>query len=95
LPEGRYQLFETRQFLSDLQRLDPSVRSQIEKKLRGYVYPQLRQEPHVGSNIRKLKEWSPETWRYRIGDWRFFYEIRDNEKRVTMTTLSHRREAYR
>ena len=95
MADGRYQIFETRQYQSDLKRLDSSVRSQIEKKLQGYVYPQLRQEPHVGSNIRKLKEWSPETWRYRIGSWRFFYEIRDGEKRVYMTTLSHRREAYR
>ena len=95
MADGRYQIFETRQYQSDLKRLDSSVRSQIEKKLQGYVYPQLRQEPHVGSNIRKLKEWSSETWRYRIGSWRFFYEIRDDEKRVYMTALSHRREAYR
>lgn len=71
------------------------MRVQVQKKLEGYVYPQLRQEPHVGKNIRKLKCWVPETWRYRVGDWRFFYEIHENDRTVTLTTVDHRRDAYR
>ena len=95
MAEGRYKIFETRQHSSDLERLDASVVSQIRQKLQSYVYPQLREEPHVGLNIRKLKDWTPEMWRYRIGQWRFFYEIDEKEKRVYMTVISHRREACR
>ena len=95
MAEGRYRVFETRQFLSDLQGLDSSVRSQVQKKLEGYVYPQVRQEPHVGPNIRKLRDWTPDTWRYRIGPWRFFYEIHESDRIVYWVALAHRSEAYR
>ncbi len=46
--------------------------------------------PHV----RKLKGVSPDTWRYRIGAWRFFYEIDDDEGVVFMIAASHRGSAY-
>ncbi len=91
----RYRIFETRRFLADLEKLDPSVRAPVRKKLENYVYLQLRHEPHVGKNIRKLQNWVPETWRYRIGDWRFFYEIHENDRTLYFTALDHRREAYR
>jgi len=35
-----------------------------------------------------------ETWRYRIGSWRFFYEIDDDERIVFMLAASHRSSAY-
>ena len=95
MAEIPYRIFETRQFLSALQHLDPSVRLPIQKKLETYVYPQLHHEPHAGSNIKKLRGWSPQTWRYRIGPWRFFYEIHDEERMVYLLTLTHRRDAYR
>ena len=62
-------------------------------KLRRLVYP-LREHPHFGPHIRKLKGYAPETWRYRIGSWRFFYEIDDGERVVSMIAASHRGSAY-
>jgi mRNA interferase RelE/StbE len=41
-----------------------------------------------------LRGWEPDTWRYRIRDWRFFYEIDEDEKLVILTAAHHRREAY-
>jgi len=38
--------------------------------------------------------YAPETWRYRIGAWRFFYEIDEEEKVVLMIAASHRGSAY-
>ncbi len=67
----------------------------MEDKLHEHVYSQLRTEPHFGPNIKRLKNWRPPTWRYRIGRWRFFYEIDDLEKIVLMTAADHRRSAYR
>ena len=64
------------------------------RKLQTVVYPQLKQHPHFGPHIRKLKQYEPETWRYRIGAWRFFYEIDDRERLVLMTTASHRSSAH-
>ena len=45
-------------------------------------------------NIKKLKDFKPETWRYRIGSWRFFYEINEQERIVFMLAASHRSSAY-
>lgn len=34
-------------------------------------------------------------WRYRIGDYRVLWELRDKELLVVVITLGHRREIYR
>jgi mRNA interferase RelE/StbE len=92
---NRYRIFETEQFQKDLARITKSGQSKLIRKLRDYVYPQLKQHPHFGPNIRTLKDFEPETWRYRIGAWRFFYEIDEKEKIVFIIAASHRSSAYR
>ena len=89
-----YRIFETDPFTKDLRVLARAGEKRILEKLRETVYPQLRAQPHAGPNIRKLVNWSPESWRYRIGSWRFFYEIDEQEKTVLMTAASHRSSAY-
>jgi mRNA interferase RelE/StbE len=91
---NKYRIFETEQFQKDLHHITKSGHGKIAQKLREFVYPQLRQHPHFGSHIKKLKGFSPETWRYRIGAWRFFYEINEDEQIVFMITASHRSAAY-
>ena len=66
----------------------------IRKKLREYVYPQLRQNPHSGKNIKKLRSYKPDTCRYRISDYRFFYEINEDERLVFMIAASARKDSY-
>jgi mRNA interferase RelE/StbE len=89
-----YRVFETDQFQKDLDTIAKSGEPAVLRKLREAVYPQLRQTPHFGPNIKKLKGWEPETWRYRIGSWRFFYEIDEKARIVFMTAASHRGSAY-
>ena len=91
---NKYRIFETEQFQNDLRRITISGQSKIAQKLRKYVYPQLRQHPHYGPNIKKLKDFHPETWRYRISAWRFFHEIDEDEQIVFMIAASHRSAAY-
>ena len=90
-----YRVFETRRFLTDLAGLGAVSQGRLEAKLRDYVYPILRFTPHSGSNIKRLKNWDPPAWRYRVGDWRFFYEIDEKQRIVFMITADHRKEAYR
>jgi mRNA interferase RelE/StbE len=92
---SRYKIFETRQFLRDLERLGPAAQKRLEAKLRKHVYPILAENPHFGPNIKRLKNWESPTWRYRVGDWRFFYEIDETQRLVFMTVADHRRQAYR
>jgi mRNA interferase RelE/StbE len=89
-----FRIFETRQFAADLAGLGSAAQKRLEAKLRGYIYPILRQTPHAGSNIKRLKNWDSPTWRYRVGDWRFFYEIDETRHIVFMTAADHRKDAY-
>ena len=91
---NRYRIFETEQFKKDLRQIARSGRRKIAQKLCDFVYPQLRQHPHFGPNIKKLKDFTPDTWRYRIGAWRFFYEIDEEDKIAFMVAASHRSSAY-
>ena len=91
---NEYRVFETKQFTKDLRELAKSGQPAVARKLREVVYPQLRQHPRFGPNIRKLKGYVPETWRYRIGAWRFFYEIDEDEGTVLMIAAAHRGSAY-
>jgi mRNA interferase RelE/StbE len=89
-----YRIFETDRFQKDLRQIAKSGHRKIFGKLQEFVYPQLRQSPHYGANLKKLKNYEPETWRYRIGSWRFFYEIDEHEKIVFMIAAHHRSRAY-
>ena len=92
---GKYQIFETTTFREDLALLGRAGLRRIQGKLGTYTYPQLRTDPHHGPNIKRLENWEPPTWRYRVGAWRFFYEINEREKIVYLITADHRSEAYR
>jgi mRNA interferase RelE/StbE len=91
---ARYRIFETTGFREDLARITRSGLSRLQEKLRESVYPRLREEPHFGPNTKRLKNWDPPTWRYRIGAWRFFYEIDEEQALVLMIAGDHRSRAY-
>lgn len=89
-----YKVFETNQFVMDLDRIKGKVKNKIYCKITNYVYPQIKENPHYGINIKKLINWIPETWRYRISNYRLFYEINDKEKIVYITAFEIRKNAY-
>ncbi len=89
-----YRIFETRQFRKDLRQIAKAGHQEVAGKLQSIAYPQLRQAPHYGPNVRQLKGYAPQTWRYRIGAWRFFYEIDEAKAIVLMIAASHRGSAY-
>ncbi len=92
---GKFEIFETDQFLQDLSQDFKGQGEKIVKKLKDYVYPQLRDNPHFGKNIKKLKNYQPETWLYRIGDYRFFYEVDEKDCIVYMLAVDARKDSYR
>ncbi|MDD3046019.1 MAG: type II toxin-antitoxin system RelE/ParE family toxin [Candidatus Delongbacteria bacterium] len=91
---SNFRIFETDQFISNIENLPPSAKVKISKKIREYVYKQIAENPYFGLNIKKLRDFSPETWRYRIGTYRLFFEIDDSEKIIYITALSKRKDAY-
>ena len=91
---NEYRIFETDNFMKNLAKIRGRNKTLIENKLLTKTYPQLTNNPHYGSNIKKLKNYFPETWRYRIGNYRVFYEINENEKIVSIIGISTRQNAY-
>jgi mRNA interferase RelE/StbE len=90
----KFRIFETAQFQEDLEAILGERLIKISAKLHGYVYPQLRKQPYFGKNIRKLKGYKPDTWRYRIGSYRFFYEIDDKRKIIFMIAVEARSKSH-
>lgn len=90
----KFKIFETNQFLEDIEQDFSGQQERIKRKLQVYVYPQLRQQPYFGKNIKKLKDYIPETWRYKIGDYRFFYIIDEYKNMVFMISANNRGDAY-
>ena len=89
-----YRIFETDIFREDLGALQPSIKEKIKLKLKNSIYPSLKVQPYFGKNIKKLTNYVPETWRYRVGDFRIFYTISPKNKVISILTISARKDAY-
>jgi mRNA interferase RelE/StbE len=90
-----FDLFETDEFLKSIDTLQKRDKALVQVKLREYVYPQIRSEPHFGINIKKLRGYSPNTWRYRIGSYRIFYTIDENDQLILLLVVESRDKVYR
>ena len=91
---NNYKIFETDEFQKRIAKISKRDKTFIEKKLTQYIYPQLKEEPHYGNNIKKLVNYNPETWRYRIGKYRLFYVIDKTDKIVYVISIDLRKDAY-
>ena len=91
---SNYKIFETNSFLQDIEELNPNRKNKIYLKIQNYIYPQLKINPFYGKNIKKLINYKPPTWRYRVGDYRLFYEINNKEKIVFIIGIEIRHKAY-
>jgi mRNA interferase RelE/StbE len=89
-----FRIFETDQFQKDLKKIARSGMPKLVGKLHTNVYPHLRANPEAGSNIKRLKGPCSDMWRYRIGAWRFFYNIDEESLIVSMIAASHRSSAH-
>jgi mRNA interferase RelE/StbE len=91
---NNYKIFETNEFIKKIKKISKREKSFIERKLLQHIYPQLKGEPHYGNNIKKLVDYKPETWRYRIGKYRLFYVIEEREKIIYILSIDLRKDAY-
>ena len=92
---SEFRIFETDEFLKRLKKLASRDAAFLRRKLDSFVYPQLKAEPFWGNNIKKLQGYTPETWRYRIGKFRVFYIVDQDEQILYILTVDDRKDAYR
>lgn len=90
-----YLIFETEEFRKKLSKLPTRDAEFIKAKLQKRLYPHLRKSPYWGPNIKKLQGYKPPTWRYRIGRFRIFYLVDEQEHIVFILTIDARKDAYR
>jgi len=88
---NKFHIAETDHFLERI--YDPKF-SKMYKKIIDFVYPQLRENPYFGSNIKKLKGNFESVYRYRIGSYRLFYVIDNDKILVLILDLKARKDAY-
>jgi mRNA interferase RelE/StbE len=82
-------LLAGRRVQKDLDHLDRPVLERIWKAVQA-----LKQNPRPPS-ARKLRHPAIGEYRLRVGDWRVFYDIDEENKAIVILRVMHRREAYR
>lgn len=88
---NRFELAETETFLKSIEK---SEFRKIYAKIKNYIYPQLRNNPYFGKNIKKLKGNLKDIYRYRIGGYRLFYTIDEQKVLIFIMDIIDRKEAY-
>jgi mRNA interferase RelE/StbE len=90
-----YKIFETTNFIKKVKKVfKNNLADALFRKLQSDIYPQLKHDPYYGSNIKKLRNYKPETWRYRIGDYRLFFSIDEECQTIFILDIDHRKDAY-
>lgn len=89
----KFQIAETITFSKKLAK-DKSL-EKVYKKINDYVYPILRRNPYFGPNIKRLKGELSDFYRYRVGNYRLFYQISEKKVIVFILDINHRSSAYK
>ena len=87
----QYIIAETELFQKHIQKVQYR---KLYKKIVDYVYPILRRNPYYGPNIKKLKGDLSKYYRYRIGNYRLFYEIDQDKIMIFIVDIADRKNAY-
>jgi len=82
----RYRLVYTRRAEKDIQGLDPEIKERLGKAL-------LRYEEDPLKHAEKLTQSVLGSYRFRIGDYRFVFDLEGNE--IVVLRVGHRREIYK
>lgn len=84
---AEYSITFARSARRELEPLDSSIILRILSKIETLaVHPR----PHGSRKLSGEKH----LWRIRIGDYRVIYSVLDKERRIDITAVRHRREAY-
>ena len=88
---NRFEIAETETFQRSISKREIS---KIYNKIKTYVYPQLRINPFFGKNIKKLKGDFKDVYRYRIGEYRLFYQVAEKQILIFIMDIVKRKDAY-
>ena len=87
-----YRIAETETFSK---KINSRKYNNLRKKIVEDIYPILKNNPFFGANIKKLKGEYKEVYRFRIGDYRLFYKIDEQESMIFVLSIENRQDAYK
>ena len=88
---NRFEIAETETFQRSISKKEFV---KIYSKIKTYVYTLLRINPFFGRNIKKLKGEFKDVYRYRIGDYRLFYQVDEKQILIFIMDIVKRKDAY-
>jgi mRNA interferase RelE/StbE len=88
---NRFEIAETETFQRSISKKEFV---KIYNKIKTYVYPQLRINPFFGNNIKKIKGEFKDVYRYRIGEYRLFYQVSEKQILIFIMDIAKRKDAY-
>jgi mRNA interferase RelE/StbE len=86
-----FQIAETKTFAIARKKIN----QKLYQKINDIVYPQLRNNPYFGTNIKKLRGEFEGVYRYRLGNYRLFYFFDDEKIVVFVIDFKHLSDAYK
>ena len=89
---GKFKIAVTEHFTKKINSIKYSFLSQ---KIIDDIYPILRNNPFFGGNIKKLKGEYKDIYRFRLGDYRLFYKIDEQENLVFIIDIENRQDVYK
>jgi len=87
---SKFQIAESKTF----DKVKKNIDKKLYKKIVEIVYPQLKENPFYGTNIKKLKDNLEGYYRYRLGNYRLFYLIENEKVLIVVVDFRHRKNAY-
>jgi len=88
----KYKIAETETFSK---KINSNKFNHLYNKIINDVYPILKNNPYYGANIKKLKGEYKEIYRFRIGEYRLFYKIDQEENLIFIFNIENRQDAYK
>ena len=89
---GEFKIAETDHFTK---KINSRKFNFLNQKINDTIYPILRVNPFYGANIKKLKGEYKDVYRFRLGDYRLFYKIDEQESLVFIVDIESRQYAYK
>lgn len=74
-------------FYSKVSSLGYDIANKLKTELRNDIYPQIKNQPRYGKNIKKLNIEDNIVWRYKLGIFRIFYTVKDENNKICILTL--------
>ena len=88
----KYKIAETENYSK---KINPKKYNHLYQKVFDDVYSMLKNNPFFGKNIKKLKGEYKDIYRFRIGNYRLFYKIDEEQSLIFIIDIEKRQDAYK